>query len=359
MTPDWVTVRGSSTVTTVTQSDEGWLDLLGCAEAQFFVEIAEVTAPVGSVSGSVLLQLETSPTGDESTFVAVAGPIVCTPTTAPIVLKTASLGAVPLCRFNRWKVLATTAASWDVTFRIRATANRSFYFAPTQLSDCLLWLRADLGVTFSSSGTVSAWEDWSNNGHGASQTTGADQPTYSSTAINGFPALNGNGTSQCMNTNAFVIGSSATLFAVVQSTPATQPAYTRILDHQYNASYYLGTDSTGGEYKLIVDDGTSPYGTAQGGTIAANTNAIVSGTFSAPTGTLYVNGTSIASDSTDFGTPTSPSNQLWIMQCYANSFAEYWSGYLAEVVIYGRALAAAELTRVHRYLGARYSITVP
>lgn len=50
-------------------------------------------------------------------------------------------------------------------------------FTPTSLSGCVLWLRADLGVTLNGS-TVSAWADQSGSGNHVSQGTAANQPTF-------------------------------------------------------------------------------------------------------------------------------------------------------------------------------------
>jgi hypothetical protein len=359
---DWTTVRGASTVASVIQGDEGWLDLAGFVDATFWVDFSEVTPPPG---GTLLLQLETSPTGDESTFQVVAGPIVCTASTTPIVLKTASAGAFPLCRFNRWRVVSTTNTSWDVTFRIRVTANRQMYFAPTQLSNCIVWLRADIGTSFASGGLVSGWADLSGNGYNASQATPGNQPNFSSTAMGsatnpvlaGMPAIQGDGVARFMATSPIPVTGSATYIAVVQPTGSPQSGYTRLIETAFNSAYYLGTDVNGTEYKLIVDYSISPYGTAVGSSVMTNTNTIVTGAYSAPAGTLYVNGSSIASDSTNFTTPTAANLALHIMDDVGATI--FWKGYVAEVIVYNRTLTAAEFQQVHRYLGARYAITVP
>lgn len=49
-------------------------------------------------------------------------------------------------------------------------------FKPTNISGCVLWLRADLGKTLNGS-TVSQWNDQSSSGNNASQGTAANQPT--------------------------------------------------------------------------------------------------------------------------------------------------------------------------------------
>ena len=351
---DWVTWRGNTTtVAGATQDDSQWLDLSGFSDATFWIEVADLTSP-----GSVLLNLESSPTLDESTFAPVVTPISLSPSTTPLVVKTVSaVSTFPLSRLLRCRISTTGSGAWSVTMRIRVVANRSRYFVPTQISGCSLWLRADLGVTLAPSNptNVTTWKDQSGNGNDASQGTTANQPTYVPSAINALPAIQGDGAARFMTTAAFTIGSAATLCAVVEPL-GSMNGYTRILEQQYNTTYYLGTDSSQTKYKLIVNNGTSPYGVAQGGTVTTNAPAIVTGVYGSPTGSLYINGALVAADS--FTAPTPASQVLYIMQAY-NGFAEYWNGYLAEAIVYNRALSTAELTRVHRYLGRRYGVVVP
>ena len=344
---NWITA--SSSGADVVQDSDGWLELPSFNDFTAFVEVSQISNPTG---GYVLLYLETAPFPDEATFLAqpVAGPIVCAPSSAPYVAKTASGGRTPLCRYVRWRVHGTTVNPWSVTFRIRLVANRARYFAPTDLGGCLVWLRADLGVTFTGT-AASAWADQSGTAHDASQATGANQPTFSATAMNGFPAIVGDGATRYMKTAAFTIGSAATLIAAVQPA-GTMTSYARILEQQYNATYFLGLDTTQAHYKLIVDNAVAPYGAAHGGTVTNGANAIVTGVYSSPTGTLYVNGSAVGSDS--FTAPGASSLPLWIMQAFSGN--ALWNGYLAEAIVFNRALTSAELARVHRYLGNRYGV---
>jgi len=354
---DWFTARGNtSTIGTITQNADQWLSVLGVGDLTFWIDVADVTNPT---NGFVLLNLE-SGTGDETGFLVqpVAGPIALAPTTSgPMIAKTASGGGVPLSNFLRWRITTTGAGAWSATFRIRVMFNRTSYFTPTQLSGCLLWLRADLGMTLS--GTfASGWADQSGNRNNASQGTPANQPPYVQNAMNGWPALQGNGSSNWdIPTSSFTLGTDATLIAACQPAATTQNNTARLVEHKYNQTYYLGCDQTGQKYKFIVNNTVSPFGTAEGGSVAL-ANTIVTGTYASATttGTLYVNGTSVATST--FTTPTPTSLPLHVMHS-ADSFVTYWNGYLGEIIIYNRALAASELTRVHRYLGARYGVSVP
>jgi hypothetical protein len=181
----WVTIRANASgpapwpaVLSVTQDEGGWVDLMRFADAAFWVEVAEVTQPTG---GTVQLTIESSPSPDEPLFKPVAQPVnvapVTDPTTngtIPLLVRTARTPTtVPLSRWTRWRVSVTPGATgpWDVTFRIRGAGGRSSFVLPNQLSGCLLWLRADLGITQRDApGSVSNWADQSGNARDASQT---------------------------------------------------------------------------------------------------------------------------------------------------------------------------------------------
>ena len=329
----WTTVRGtSSAVTSVTQDAALWQDMSGTADAAFLVDVSTVNTP----SGSVVLNLETSPSFDESSFAPVAPPLVLTAGTTPTLIKTIRTPlTAPLSRWTRWRLSAQSGAgTWDATFRVRGMSGRSSFFLPTQLQNCLVWLRADLGITINSlNGNVSGWSDLSGNGNNASQSTAAAQPPLNLAAVNGLPAIQGDGVHYYMTTNNITLGAQATIFAVVQAAAAPVGSSLRILEHNYQQTYYLGADvSTGANYKLIVDSNVPPYGTAEAGPVATRPQ-LVTGTYSSPTGTIYVydsiNGASSAS-----GTFTAPTNQtlpLFIMAAAAGGFA--FNGYLAEAIV--------------------------
>jgi hypothetical protein len=329
--------------------------------------------PAGTNTNYLTLALETAAVCDDSYFTGMA-PAVSLGTAAPfnqasttpiVVRSTRAVSASALMRYLRWKIIPSTSGLWDLTFRIRAVATRSAAFVPTDIGGCLLWLRGDLGVTFNGS-TVSGWADQSGNGHDASQSTVISQPGFSQTAMNGLPAIQGGvgGAAQFMTTPAFVIGSDATIAVAAQPTGA-QTGFARLVEQRNDTSYYLGVNSAGTYYKFIVAYNTSPFGAAEGAGSAGSVttaNTIVTGTYASAsnTGSLYMNGAFVASDSTHF---TAPSNitaiALTIMQRFVTPPSQFWAGYIGEIVIYNRALKTGELTRLHRYLGARYNVAVP
>ena len=120
---DWISIGGSGT-TPFVQPRADWLDLGPFADVALWLEVRAVANPGG---GSVTLTYETSPSSDESTFVALAPPITLAAASAPIVTKVllSSNPTVPLGRFLRWNVVGTTAGAWSVSLRIHVMAQKS------------------------------------------------------------------------------------------------------------------------------------------------------------------------------------------------------------------------------------------
>ncbi|HEX4826102.1 MAG TPA: LamG-like jellyroll fold domain-containing protein [Candidatus Polarisedimenticolaceae bacterium] len=127
--------------------------------------------------------------------------------------------------------------------------------------------------------------------------------------------------------------------AWVVSDVVIQGAYRRIVENNFGSSFELGADSTGTEYKFIVHNAVAPYGAAQGGTIVPDRWQFVVGTYDGTTGTLYVDGSPVASDA--FTAPGAVSLPVYIGQYVGGG--SNWRGQIDEVQIWNRALTAAEV----------------
>lgn len=362
----WTTQRIAYTpFSTVTQDVEDYVDVEPYQDATFWIDVREVSSPApgGNPPTIVQLSFETAPDVDDSLFQQV-GPAVSLAAGSAFTQTLRTALNAPLAKWLRWRLTLANPQSgtWDVCFRVWAMLSKTAFFTPLQLSGCVLWLRGDLGLTFNYSNTpatVSGWADQSGNGNNASQGTSANQPSFDATIMNGWPAIkNAAGGAAYMTTGSFSFGTAITMFAAVQPL-ATPQVVNRILETNFATDYYLGTDNGGTKYKLIVANPTNPEGIAEGGTITVGANTLVCGTFSpagaSGTGSLYVNGSFVASDT--FTTPSANSFPLQIMR--SASGGNNWQGYLGEAILYNRALSTNELTRVHRYLGGRYGVSVP
>ncbi len=358
MTPDWVTVRGSSAVTTIVQAPETWLDVSRYADATFHLELAEVTTPGVVAPGLVLIQLETSPTPDESLFTVVAGPVVATPSATPLLMRTTGAGSVPLAKYVRWKVIATANTSWDVTFRIRASCNRQSYFAPTQLGGCAFWVRADRALSFVSA-NVSGWADQS----------GRNDPNKNLTAAAGTDLTPTIADSNYNNqqTLAFTGSPTSYLTSGIWATSLPTPCTWVLVGHRSssaNTNYFV--DGNGGAVSLQSMFGTPP---ALG--VAINLNAGAALTFAnawtTPSATLFeVNGATSKIFNNNFTTASASgnagSNTLTSLSVGSQNVAggpgNTWSGTMAEIICFSKILTATQKGVLRTYLNNRYALSI-
>lgn len=121
---DWVTIRGISTTTSVTQSESAWIDALKFQDIAFWLEVRGITLPAGTLT----LNYETAPIKDENLFLTTTplGSQAMSVQTAPFVksIVLSSNPTTPLSRWVRWRLIqASAGATWDVTFRICASSS--------------------------------------------------------------------------------------------------------------------------------------------------------------------------------------------------------------------------------------------
>lgn len=122
---DWVTIRGASSVTTITQGENGWVGTAAYEDIVFWLDVRELT--LGSAT-SVTVNYETAPLKDDVLFTnMMSGVALTTVPTTPTVTKVllSQNPTCPLARWVRWKltVQGSPSASWDLTFRIIAACN--------------------------------------------------------------------------------------------------------------------------------------------------------------------------------------------------------------------------------------------
>jgi hypothetical protein len=231
------------------------------------------------------------------------------------------------------------------------------------------WLRADAGVT-SSGGNVSQWTDQSPFGNNAVQASGGNQPTLTSNAINGEPALTFNGSSSYLSIpdNPTLRPSAMTVIAVASSA-GTGGGYTHILGKPYYSSsswnapyssYELSINSTGVPFFNCSVAGTGGYDGA-GTVVNLNQPYLLAGMYDGTNVSFWQNGgtpaTTSISGTLDNGDSTT--KNLVIGQASVNSPREYFNGQIAEVLIYNRVLSAAELQQAETYLAVKYNTNAP
>ena len=117
---EWNTVRGAASTTTVTQQEKHYADLLHFQDVVIFMETSDV-------SGTPLINFQTSPTKDDILFQLIDAAASFVPTVSPAVTTKVlrySAVTVPLARYVRWKFMSGVAA-WSCTFRVWLSPNLS------------------------------------------------------------------------------------------------------------------------------------------------------------------------------------------------------------------------------------------
>lgn len=372
----WVTIRANASgpspwpaVLSVTQEDSGWVDLQRFADAGFWVEVSEVTQPTG---GKVLLTIESSPTLDETLFKPACQPVEIAPTTdpttsgtIPILVRTARTPTtVPLSRWTRWRLSVSAGATgpWDATFRIRGAGGRSSFILPNQLSGCLLWLRADLGITLDPSGNVGRWADQSGRGNDAVQSSVSNQPRYNVLAhppIGGqqvvFWDSTGSGTRRFMPlTHSLGSPSALHIFLVNRRLTATE------FDPSLTGLWQLGTSASLSHYpwsgdQHIYDDG--------GGTTRYDCGSAVSPISLGAPHVYEVQNKAGSWANFLSGRPqfTSATNVVGTGAASpviggTGSFGPWYQGDWAELFIYNRILTPNERSLLVNYMNGRYGL---
>lgn len=243
-----------------------------------------------------------------------------------------------------------------------AVGARTFY--PTDLSGCVLWLRADLGVTDAGGGAVSAWADQSGTGNDVVQATGTKQPTLVGAYVNGQPAISFDGSADYLQKTGGTALGACTVFVVVRWGSLNQGA----ADYDYALHVGQDTASTNECYSISryasadpnkyysFDGGFSRLGpalTGQQWMIIEQLNDV-----GAPRHQMLLNGA--AQTVADYGAAVT-TNGVFTVGCYHHSgtgAANWLTGHIAEVVIHSRVLAAGERSTIRAYLGTRYGIAV-
>jgi len=211
--------------------------------------------------------------------------------------------------------------------------------APTNISGCVLWLRADAGVLTNATGSVTNWVDQSGNGKVAVQTNAVQQPILTASAINGLPAVTFDGAID-PNGDCLVFGDIAmqTIF-IVNRVGAGTPGNGGIIG------------SVGNDKSIRRIDANTWRSPGDGND------------FSNPSGSLMaVNGVN---------NPIAATAVWHVLMAqrgggtytYNGIGGGYWAnrsfnGDIAEVIVYNRALTDDERIRVGLYLSQKYGLAL-
>jgi fibronectin type 3 domain-containing protein len=209
------------------------------------------------------------------------------------------------------------------------------------------WLRADTGVTVDGSTNVSTWADQSGNNNSGTQTTAANRPGYITGALNGLPVVRfvSTNSTRLALPSALMNSASGEMFLVHKSA-LNQDASNTTGFHLIGSGGASNYPHYGGIYDTFGSNAQKNTGrplqpldqyhlynvTAKAGEWTNRINGLLH----------YTTATNIV------GFSTAP------YLGYGGYY--YFSGDVAEVLIYGRALSAAERESVGNYLQSKYAL---
>ena len=234
-------------------------------------------------------------------------------------------------------------------------------FAPTDISNLLVWLDASDTSTIETSGSdVTTWSDKSGNNNDLTQSTSGMRPSSGTRTLNG------------LNTIDFVSANSDTLQRTDALGLTGNPALTIVV--VCNADYlstddticYIGDNAGGGGVAISVrvDDGSFRFNNGRqvfSGVTANQTSVLVWQRASGATyqeGALWINGTSKSQTGVANGTNT-PNIQNEIFKLatnvYLGSITSKFDGMLCEVVVYNKTLSSTERDALVEYLTDKWT----
>lgn len=226
-------------------------------------------------------------------------------------------------------------------------------FNPKTIAGLSLWLDAADASTITVSTGVSVWADKSGNGRNAAQATGGKQPAYSST-INGKNVVTFQGTDDTMQigANAAFNATSQTIIVVARQNANANQALWYKADSNSAVGVIMRYRSAPFFWHYQKNDASAETLSHNAST---NSNVNVFVTVLEPAAQAgYTNGSLVASATvtTAYDNNSGP----WLGS--RRDVGEYLQANIAEVLHWNRALSASERSRVERYLGRKWGVTV-
>jgi Chitobiase/beta-hexosaminidase C-terminal domain/Concanavalin A-like lectin/glucanases superfamily len=311
-------------------------------------------------------------TVDGGTSTTMLGPSVAAPVWLRLVHSGTSFAGYQSSDGISWTLVGSTQqitmpSSYYVGFAVSSNSygnlstavfNSVAYMAnvPQRSANLITWLRADAGVTYSS-GQVSLWSDQSGNGNNAGQGTSAIQPTLTTGAVNGLPAISFNGTSQFLQFGSGFANftSGASIFVVIN--PATTGTYQTWLEFGNASSNYFGVEgiNTAGAAAFYVYNGTSGSSVTATSALTASQYQLTESIYNGSnTGTVYTNGVQKGSSTSLLTAPNASRTSNYLGQFGGGS--AYFHGQIAEILVYNTALSASQRAGVESYIYSKYAV---
>ncbi len=228
-----------------------------------------------------------------------------------------------------------------------------------------LWLKPDFGLSYSNGASVNYWPDCSGNNNHASQTTASQRPTYNSNQLNGFSTVSFDGTDDILSIPNYVGTNNFTNFIITKTS----------VTHQIDAESTSGTLGTAGQRYVFGPDHRLTEG---GAGVSIGTNGISvyeHGDSYMPALSVYngSNGSSFNSICIKYNNKkpsiyknslllhdglTSTKTNVYNTTMIGGYMYGYYSGDIAEVIMYNNSLNDAQIIIVNNYLSAKYGLSL-
>ena len=226
-------------------------------------------------------------------------------------------------------------------------------------TNMLLWLRGDFGPVLTS-GNVTRWGDISLSENDATASS-PNQPTVQPSSINGLASVTFvPGTSgQFLSVPAAVTNFSSGLSAFIVAKPNTLTSGAQLIS--LGASGGLA-NSIGFSENSTYEPTFSVYDSGGSATTVSSSTAFSTSQFhlyeavqSGTTATLYVDGQQVAQNSSMNSLPSASFSSDFIGQLTTGG--SYYSGQIAEIVLYNTAITQPQRSALEAYLMQKYQFT--
>ncbi len=229
--------------------------------------------------------------------------------------------------------------------------------SPIPTSGVLLWLSADDAVAAATDGKLRSWQNTLVPAANATPRHADRPPAVVANAVNGHAVIRFDGTDQTLMSNVDIGPTrmpEGTIVTVLRSTTA-EPSPLRKIYGNDNGGYdrAVGLDTRGRDKNFTLFKGSGVEGYFK---LQPDTTYIVVDQYSPKEFSGWVNGnaalTNVAANWQDDALPN-----LFIGGT-GTVYNEFWSGDLAEILVYARKLSDAERLQVEDYLGQKYGVAI-
>lgn len=211
----------------------------------------------------------------------------------------------------------------------------------------VVWLNADK-LSLSDNDAVSSWTDFSGNANHAAQGSGTLQPIFKTNQVNGFPAIEFDGSDDYLDfTSNLTTQATSVFFVFSENNPQNWHGVLSMENHLFLARRFntYNVEHASGSVLGQIINKTSGYSV-----FSARTSSDASGLLVLTSGTLINNFTRTGFYS---GSPRSA------VGLRSNGNAYEMDGQLAELIVYNEKLDSASTNIILSSLAAKYNLTSP